>query len=318
MLERKSLIQIRPEEEGATAIDYLSDRFTYHSRSGWLDELAAGRLLLNGRSVCAEALLHAGDCLEYRPAPRPEPPVDTAVAVLESSADWAILNKSGNLPCHPAGCFFNHTLWALIKTGQISGLEAHEEIHFVTRLDRETSGIVVVTWDAETAHRMTNALAKPEAVKEYRVLVEGDFPDSLEANGWLWTAKEATISKKRTFSMDEPSSDAQNVVSAATSFRCIRRFDGMSELSAILHTGRTHQIRATLCSLGFPVVGDKLYGVDETCFLRFINACLTADDLKRLKMPRQALHAFQLSFELDGKRQKATAPVSWDAVRRGS
>jgi len=311
MLERKSLIQIRSEDDGTLVIEYLCRRFTYHSRDKWQGELAAGRLILNGCEAREDDALHGGDCLEYRPEPRPEPSVDTSVAVLESAADWAILNKSGNLPCHPAGCFFNHTLWALIKTGQITGLSAHDDIHFVTRLDRETSGIVVVAWNAETAHRITKALARPDAVKEYRVLVEGDFPDALEANGWLWTASDAVVSKKRCFSTEPPPDDALNVMTAWTSFNSVRRFDGMSELSATLHTGRTHQIRATLCSLGFPVVGDKLYGVDETCFLRFIKGCLTSDDLKRLKMPRQALHAYRLSLSLDGRVINAVAPVPW-------
>ena len=312
MLVRKSLIHIRSEDDNVQVIDYLCKRFTYHSLNEWYDELAEERLFLNGLPAKAEELLHGGDCLEYRPKPRTEPPVDTAVSVLDSTEHWAILNKPGNLPCHPAGCFFNHTLWALIKTGEIPGIGTHDDIHFVTRLDRETSGVVLVAWDGETARRATKALTASDAVKEYRVLVEGDFPESFEANGWLWTASDATVSKKRSFSMKTPPDDAMNIMSSETSFACIRRFNGMSELSAILHTGRTHQIRATLCSLGYPVVGDKLYGIDETCYLRFINGELTHDDLERLRMPRQALHAYRLSFRLDDRDITAIAPVQWD------
>ena len=315
MLERKSFIQITRDGDGVAVIDYLCRRFTYHARQKWLDELVAERLFLNGLPIGDDEVLHEGDCLEYRPEPRPEPQVDTAVSVVEQSDKWAVLSKSGNLPCHPAGCFFNNTLWALIKTGRIPGVAPHDEIHFVTRLDRETSGIVLVAWDAQTARMATKALASSDAVKEYRVLVEGNFPDSLEADGWLWTAQDATVSKKRRFSSELPPPTALNVVSAATSFSCISRFDGMSELSAVLHTGRTHQIRATLCGLGYPVVGDKLYGVDETCFLRFIKGEMTHDDMIHLRMPRQALHAYRLSFKLDGREISVTAPVAWNVNR---
>ncbi len=80
-------------------------------------------------------------------------------------------------------------------------------------------------------------------------------------------------------------------------------------LSAVLHTGRTHQIRATLCSLGYPLVGDKLYGVDETIFLRFANSTLEPSDWQRLIMHHQALHARQLVIKALGI--DVTAPIPW-------
>jgi 23S rRNA-/tRNA-specific pseudouridylate synthase len=70
----------------------------------------------------------------------------------------------------------------------------------------------------------------------------------------------------------------------------------LSLVRASLVTGRTHQIRATLCSLGFHVVGDKLYGLDEGFFLRFVEGTLSGDDRKRLRLDHQALHAERLEF----------------------
>lgn len=315
-LIRQSRTVIATADHGRTLLDYLCARFTYHDAAHWQDEIAAGRLLLNGTPAAPDAVLAADDNLDYRPDPPPEPDVDFTVRLLAQRGDLAVLAKSGNLPCHPAGRFFNHTLWALLKCGLVDGLPPHDDIHFVSRLDRETSGLVLVAWTREAAAHAARALAAPSALREYCVLVEGAFPDILAARGWLWTAPDALIAKKRHFSLTPPPPGAIRPETAATHFRCLRRFDGLSELSAILETGRTHQIRATLCSLGYPVVGDKLYGVDETIFLRFIANSMTPADHQRLRLPRQALHACRITLDLgpaNGGLLDVSASAPWPA-----
>lgn len=291
MLKRVSKTII--EHGGMPLLDYLSSRYTYHSRELWQELIAEGRVLINGTAAKAEHILADGEEMEYIPRPIEEPAVDMDVRILLQDEDFIALDKPGNLPCHPSGCFFNHTLWALLKEGNLPGIPPMEQVRFVNRLDRETSGIVLVARNSKAASKATKSLKSPSSCKCYNVLVYGDFPDILEANGWLYHDENALVSKRRSFSYTQPDSPSE---SSSTIFTCLKRENGLSLLEAQLHTGRTHQIRATLRSLGYPVVGDKLYGPDESIFLRFIAGKMTDEDKKALILPRQALHASRLSF----------------------
>jgi len=118
-------------------------------------------------------------------------------------------------------------------------------------------------------------------VKRYQALVEAkDFPSEIETAGWLVTDTESTIRKKRKFvpqasSLPDNSSLSEDIEWAETKFRLLKQCGDMALIEAEPHTGRLHQIRATLLALSFPIVGDKLYGVDETIFLRFCQGGLT-------------------------------------------
>ncbi len=103
-----------------------------------------------------------------------------------------------------------------------------------------------------------------------------------------------------------------------TGFRLMRSVSGMSLVRATPRTGRLHQIRATLYNLGYPVVGDKLYGVDEQLFLRFIDGQLSEDDYLRLRLSHQALHAWKLPFvPPDGEHVTIEAPIPGDFEELG-
>lgn len=295
-------------------LDYLSSRFTYHSPELWRELLLEGRVTLEGKAADGSENVAPGMAMEYHPREIPEPPVSFDVKLVFANEDFIVLDKPGNLPCHPAGCFFNNTLWAALKEGRVEGLPPMDDIHFVSRLDRETSGLLLVARNANAASRCSRMLASPDARRAYVVLVEGEFPTHLVADGWLFHSNAALVSKKRSFSYDKPADPGEGrVETAKTEFTLIRSQNGMSLLRAVLGTGRMHQIRATLCSLGYPVVGDKIYGRDETIFLRFLSNSMTDDDRRRLRMPRQALHASELHFgQFDFQSQANFLPVLED------
>ena len=184
IVKRTSKIRIG-EGKPLGILEYLGGRFTYRDAAGWAGEIAAGRIIVNGVAATAATVLRCGDEMEYLPEARPEPEVDETVTVVHEDDDFLALCKSGNLPCHPAGIFFNRTLWAMLKEGRVRGVAPLEEIHFVNRLDRETSGLVLVAKNKRAAKTAARAMAREEACKEYWVVVEGEFPDELSAEGWL-------------------------------------------------------------------------------------------------------------------------------------
>ena len=284
---------IRANEAGRALQDFLADRFTYHTADEWMCRIAEGRVRVNGHTATPDRILSVGDHLRYDASDIPEPPVDCIFRILIDDPLLLVIDKPGNLPCHPGGRYFRHTLWALLQTQ--CGL-AHPV--FVNRIDRETSGLVLIAKTPEAGRNLARQFSGGRVTKTYTVLVEGMFPERVEARGWLHPDPDSAVRKKRRFSPAPAGSAAPGDAAewSETVFERERVCDGFSVVTARPRTGRLHQIRATLLSLGFPVVGDKLYGVDEQCFLRFCSGGLTERDRARLRMGRQALHAVRLAF----------------------
>ena len=292
--------RIRPAEAGRALIDHLVRRFTYRDRASWLDRLAAGELLLDGRPAHADDLLAADMVLEYRPRDIEEPAVDTAYRIVHEDDFLLVIDKPGDLPTHPSGIFYTHTLWHLL-TKRLGA------IHLVNRLDRETSGLLLAAKDPRTAARLARAVRQ----KTYLAFVFGVFSEPIDAAGFLVPAGGA-VRKKRAFLRTLP--PGLEGEKAETKLRPVETANGLSLVEAELVTGRMHQIRATLCSLGHPLVGDKLYGPDETCYLRLRRGGLTEEDREKLLLPRQALHAWKLAFRhpATGEACEFSAPLPPD------
>ena len=299
-MERISEIITGPEANDLRLDIFLAKRFNYHSRSEWQKAVQEGEILLNGQKTKASRVLHAGEKIAFVPkAPLEEPPVATDYQIIERTSRYIAVNKPGNLPCHPSGIFFKHTLWYLMKE------DLGCNLHIITRLDRETSGVVLAALDSETASRMTQDMMAGKIGKRYCSIVHGNFDKEIQARGYLSNDPCAAVHKKRRFTTEEvPESESSD-----TRLLPIASNGIFSLVEAQPATGRLHQIRATLCSLGYPLAGDKLYGVDETFFLRFIDDALTDEDRSNLILPGQALHAAELIW--DGHSFKAPVPVIW-------
>lgn len=279
MTRRNVTFTVRAENAGGPLIDFLTARFTYHSREEW------ARLIAN-HSVTApnHDTLSVGDVIRYTPEEIPEPPVDFSCQIIHEDDLIAVVNKSGDLPCHPGGRYFNHTLWMLLK--EKYGIE---DPIFVNRLDRETSGIVLIAKTLAAEKNLRSQFTAKRVHKTYTAFVSGIVSEPGSAIGNLGTDSDSLIRKKQKFIAD-PNGTSE------TAWEPVAVHGDITELIVRPKTGRLHQIRATLLACGLPIVGDKLYGVDETLFLRFCKGALTDADRATMRIQRQALHATELSF----------------------
>jgi RluA family pseudouridine synthase len=304
---RAGLTRIDPAHAGARLDLYLARRFTYRSRTQWGRLIREGRITVNGRAARPARALRAGDRLEYVPLRRAEPPVDTACALLHADDALVAVVKSGNLPVHPSGRYFHHTLLHHL-------LATHpewERLLVVHRLDRETSGVIVFGRTRDAAAHLARQFRERSVRKRYLALVEGrPDEDRFVIDLPLGRARESLIRKAVGVRPDG--------VAARTRVQVLHRGEGWAWVEAQPETGRLHQIRVHLQAVGLPILGDKVYGRSEDFFLKFVRGePLSAEESQLLALPRQALHAYQLRFAhpSTGEPLTLTAPLPSDLAQ---
>lgn len=296
---RKAESFVDSNDAGLRLDQWLSAKFAYFSRNEWQKKIRKKLVLVNRMPKIPSYILKNGDIVSYN-IEFEEKKADLDFKVIFDCEEYAVIDKPANIVCHPAGSFFKNTLWFVIK--ERLGFEPY----ICNRLDRETSGIVIAAKNRNSASALSALFSSSEksVIKSYIAIVHGSFPERIVAEGFLCQDEKSKVRKKRKFVLgkgaesNKPSSGTDQIEHCRTDFiRIAETFDGLSVVLAFPSTGRLHQIRATLYSLGFPMVGDKIYGIDDTIYLRFIEDKLTESDRKNLIFERQALHACGLVFK---------------------
>ena len=179
------------------------------------------------------------------------------------------------------------------------------EGRLVNRLDRETSGIVLIAKSAMIAGELGKIIATPAAQKEYWALVHGHpSSDEFLIDAPLGRDTESAVAIKD--SVRDDGAPARTQVSVNRRFR--RNGQPFAWLTAKPETGRKHQIRIHLAHAGHPIAGDKIYGGDEHRYLRFVTRSLTDADRSALFLENHALHARTLAFTWRGRVWQFEAP----------
>lgn len=227
--------------------------------------------------------------------------------VIDESEDWIVVNKPAPLIVHPANNKPEPTLLGGLEKLLAYEIQNGAGLGIITRLDRETSGIVLVAKNKVAARELGWIFERRQAEKRYVALVHG-WP---EVDAWECAHP---ISRAGEFGPSEIW--VKQVIDPAgrpcmTRFRVENRFERngrrFSKIRCAPESGRMHQIRVHLAASGFPIVGDKIYSGDGSEYLEWLVSGWTPGLQHRLLLPRHALHAASLQIEWQG------ASIQWEA-----
>ncbi|MBN1297984.1 RluA family pseudouridine synthase [bacterium] len=249
-------IKAPPECEGQRIDCMDTSVFAALSRSRIQSLLRTGDIFVNGRSVKPSYRIRPGDLITVHiPAPEPLDIVPEAIPldVLFEDQDIIVVNKPRSMVIHPGAGVRNGTLvHALVHhCADLSGIGGRLRPGIVHRLDKGTSGIVVVAKNDASHTRLASQFAQRQLHKEYLALVAGQ-PD------WATITVDAPVGRHPVHRVKM--AVVSNGRSARTTFRLLAASSQAGLVNAVLHTGRTHQIRVHLEYLRLPILGDTLYG----------------------------------------------------------
>ena len=273
-----SYLFVIQEDQQMRLDKYLAEQFPEQTRSYLQKLIKEGGVLLNGRSVKTGYQLSCGDevCVNI-----PEPkeldvePQKMELDIVYEDEDVILINKPKGMVVHPAP---GHTKDTLVNgllyhcQGNLSGINGVARPGIVHRIDRDTTGILIVCKN-DMAHNSIAAQLKEHSItRRYRALVHGNIK---EDKGTV----EGPIGRhpvdRKKMAINE-----RNGKPAVTHYQVLKRFGNYTYIECVLETGRTHQIRVHMASIGHPLVGDEVYGPAKCPF----------------KLEGQCLHAMVLGF----------------------
>jgi 23S rRNA pseudouridine1911/1915/1917 synthase len=297
------LLEVPASVAGMRLDRFLSRWFSTWSRSALARGARAG-LVTDEHDVRLRPahIVRAGERLRlYLPGIAPGAPAPTFPPILHEDDRVVVLDKPAGMLTHPAG---NDFTWAVVSLAK----QRWPEADLVHRIDRDTSGVLVLAKDRD-ANRILKAAFHDGAVKKvYHAICRGHIPwDEAVFDGPIGPA----TGPIRIQMAVRP--DGQD---ALTEVRVLRRQTGLTWVECRIHTGRTHQIRVHLAHAGFSLLGDRMYGVAPEVFLALWDGGPEADAIAASGAPRQALHARQVVVpHPDVGTITVEAPIPADLLR---
>lgn len=292
---------VEPEQDGLRLDNFLSSLLPDHSRSQIQRLIRDGRVAGPGAAKPGTAV-RTGQVFDIEmPAPVPAAPAaeELPLRILHEDPDLVVLDKPAGMVVHPAAGHRNGTLVnaLLHHVKDLSGVGGELRPGIVHRLDRGTSGVMVVAKNDRAHQELSRQFADREVEKEYIALVWGVVQAGRRIDDPI--GRDPTHRQKM-------STRARRARSAVTRVTYAQHLKGVSLVKVAIATGRTHQIRVHLSAIGHPVVGDPAYGGVHRRVLPNLRP------VQRLERP--FLHAARLAFvhPADGRRMEFESPLPAD------
>lgn len=277
MIEKERSLIFTGEEK--IRIDlYLTQKEIYPSRSQIRNLIAQGKIRVNNKPVKPSYILKNGDIIDLTPSENKELKIKAEAIPLDiiyEDEHLVVVNKPADMIVHPAGKICSGTLVnALLYHCQdsLSGIGGVIRPGIVHRLDKNTSGLMVAAKNDLAHLDLSRQIKEHQVTKKYITLVHGNMRDD---SGIIDAPIGRSLKNRKKMAVTEGKSRE-----AITHFKVLKRFSGYTLVEATLRTGRTHQIRVHLAFIGYPIVGDQLYGHKR----------------QGISINRQALHSYVLGF----------------------
>jgi 23S rRNA pseudouridine1911/1915/1917 synthase len=303
-----SFFRMRAEELEMRLDAFLAAHLTWRSRAS-IQELIKDGYVLIDPSTLAEPRAGGTPVVERKPgrklkhgsrvivvipeelrAPMIANPSSELVVLYEDES-VVVVDKPANMAVHPSGRHLVDTLIQRVHARYGAGfeLETAGAPRLCHRLDRETSGIVIVGRNPSAHADVQQQFERREVEKEYLAIVRG-IPERDEGviDYPIGQARASVVGIKMAIAVDGQD--------CRTHWRVVERWRGVSLVACEPYTGRQHQIRVHMAAIGHPVVGDKLYGDDDSYFEKGLAGTLSAADMRELGMDRHALHNHRTAF----------------------
>jgi len=285
------------KESRETVPQFLSRRFPYHTPERWADLIENGSVFVNGVASSQDQVLDTNDQVSYRSVGE-EPSVDRRYAVLHDDADLLIVSKSGGIPVTESGRYYRNVLVRVVEEEETARTGRPTTLYTVHRLDRETSGTVILCRHLQACQHVSAQFETNTIEKIYYAVLVGDLLEVVDCRlpilklGAVQPLPDDGLPQVHRLRMlCHP--DGQ---SSHTRFTPVQRAGGLTLCRIRLFTGRTHQIRVHAFALGFPLLGDKLYGQSDQAFMDLTVGTVPPEFPPFGLVPRHLLHAADIAL----------------------
>lgn len=268
-----------------TVIDFLVLRFPYQNKKNWLDCIRSGEVRLNNKKVSPHVVLKSKDIIGYERPREKEPVIDDRYEIKYKDEYIVLVEKSGNIPISESGKYHYNTLVNILKER-----EGFPELYAVHRLDKETSGIVLIARTKEVATLLGKQFVNHVPRKHYHAILIGNLEEEVVVEQPIRKNRPEQGKVKIRQVVDPAGKPSKSVFTPEAT--C----GNLTLVRVQTFTGRTHQIRCHAEHIGFPILGDKLYGQSDETFINILKGNSEPVFPPFGKIDRQLLHASSLTF----------------------